>query len=252
MKDHFDSIADLYDEPFGDESMIPTHCLARFAKEKVDVVLTGDGADEFFCGYERYFFEGNFEEYLETFSATSSLVMDWLGPLNNLFPMKSYQICGPRIHPWVDMNTYLTDDILMKVDRACMGVSLESRCPFLMPEVTDFALRCPIETLVGNRRRGKEILRAAMEGHLPRAILERKKMGFGVPLNEWFRGPLRAWLMERLLEGDLYKLGFLSKDGVIKLLSEHDMRRGNYARPLFNLLVLERWIKRLIKKQSSK
>ncbi|MGA8164655.1 MAG: asparagine synthase (glutamine-hydrolyzing) [Waddliaceae bacterium] len=248
LKRQFDSIVDLYDEPFGDESMIPTYCLAQFAKERVDVVLTGDGADEFFTGYERYFFSGNFDEYLETFAPSSSLVMEWLGPHKNPFPMRSHSIDHPRNRSWIDMNAYLTDDILMKVDRACMGMSLESRCPFLMPAVTNFALGCPIESLVGTKQRGKEILRAAMKDHIPKRILERKKMGFGVPLNDWFRGPLRTWIKQRLLEGDLYALGLISKEGVIKLLSQNDEEQGEFARPLFNLLVLERWIKRWIKK----
>ncbi|MBP7074727.1 MAG: asparagine synthase (glutamine-hydrolyzing) [Rhabdochlamydiaceae bacterium] len=246
FRTHFDSIVDLYDEPFGDESMVPTYCLAQFAKEKVDVVLTGDGADEFFHGYERYFFEGSLDEYLETFSATSSNVMELIGCNHNIFPMKSYKIEDPRNRSWIDINSYLTDDILMKVDRACMGVSLESRCPFLTPPVTNFALGCPIRLLIGNRQKGKEILREAMENHLPRTILERKKMGFGVPLNEWFRGPLKEWMVSRLLEGDLYKLDMISKEGVLKLISLHDSHQGNYSRPLLNLLVLERWIKRWI------
>jgi len=246
FRNNFDPIVDLYDEPFGDESMVPTYCLAQFAKEKVDVVLTGDGADEFFHGYERYFFEGSLDEYLETFAATSSNVMQLIGCHDNLFPMKSHQIEYERNRSWIDINSYLTDDILMKVDRACMGVSLESRCPFLTPPVTNFALGCPIRSLIGNRQKGKEILREAMENHLPRTILERKKMGFGVPLNEWFRGPLKEWMVSRLLEGDLYKLDMISKEGVLKLISLHDSHQGHYSRPLLNLLVLERWIKRWI------
>ncbi len=226
--------------------MVPTYCLAQFAKEKVDVVLTGDGADEFFHGYERYFYEGSLDEYLETFSATSSYVMKLIGCNHNIFPMKSHKIEDQRNRSWIDINSYLTDDILMKVDRACMGVSLESRCPFLTPPVTNFALGCPIRSLIGNRQKGKEILRAAMENHLPRTILERKKMGFGVPLNEWFRGSLKEWMVSRLLEGDLYKLDMISKEGVLKLISLHDSHQVNYSRPLLNLLVLERWIKRWI------
>ncbi len=243
---HFDAIVDLYDEPFGDESMVPTYCLAEFAKQKTDVVLTGDGADEFFHGYERYFFEGSQDEYLETFAATSSSVMELIGCRNNIFPTQSYQIERPRNRSWMDINSYLTDDILTKVDRACMGVSLESRCPFLTPCVTNFALGCPIELLIGSRQRGKEILRAAMASHLPRTILERKKMGFGVPLSQWFRGPLKEWMVSRLLEGDLYQLDLISKEGVLKLIRLHDSHQGNYSRPLLNLLVLERWIKRWI------
>jgi len=208
--------------------------------------LTGDGADEFFNGYERYFFEGNFDEYLETFAASSAYAMKCLGPIKNLFPMKSYSIDHLKNRSWVDINTYLPDDILMKVDRACMGASLENRSPFLMPSVTNFALHCPMESLVGFQQRGKEILRAAMEGSIPKKILERKKMGFGVPLNSWFREDLKNWLRERLLDGDLYELDIVTKEGVIKLLSEHEEGQGQFSRTLFNLLILERWINKWI------
>ena len=239
--DSFDTIVDLYDEPFGDESMVPTYCLAKFAKEKVDVVLTGDGADEFFHGYERYFFDGEFNDYLETFAATPASIMKLICK-SDLYPMKSYLNNSERARSWVDMNTYLTDDILMKVDRACMGVSLESRCPFLTPQVTNFALQCSMKELVGNQRRGKEILREAMKNHLPPLILDRKKMGFGVPLNEWFRNSLKEWMLSRILNGELLKTGWFSEEGILKLLSLHDSRQGNFARPILNLLVLERWI----------
>lgn len=243
FKNHFDEIVDLYDEPFGDESMVPTYCLAQFAKQKVDVVLTGDGADELFHGYQRYFFDGEPGDYLETFAATSAPIMHSMARFKDLLPMKSLEINHPRNRSWVDLHSYLTDDILMKVDRACMGVSLESRTPFLTPQVSDFALRCSMESLVGNNQRGKEILRAAMQESLPKTILERKKMGFGVPLNEWFRGPLKEWMSVRLLEGELKKSTLVSMEGVSKLIDLHCARRGNFARPLFNLLVLERWLK---------
>ena len=248
FRNYFDSIVDLYDEPFGDESMVPTFCLAKFAKGQVDVVLTGDGADELFHGYERYFFEGSFESYLEIFAATPASVIELVcqpdcvkGPL---LPRVSKATNTERIRSWFDMHTYLTDDILMKVDRSCMGNSLEPRCPFLTRQISDFALRCSMATLVGDQRRGKEILRETMKNHLPQSILERRKMGFGVPLNSWFRTVLKSWMEERLLEGSLLKTGCFSETGIRKLITLHDSEQGNYARPLLNLLVLERWINR--------
>ncbi len=244
FKNHFDEIVDLFDEPFGDESMVPTYCLAQFAKQKVDVVLTGDGADELFHGYERYFFDGAASVYLETFAATPAPIIQSMGCFEDLLPMKVLEIDHPRNRSWIDLNSYLTDDILMKVDRACMGVSLESRAPFLTPRVADFALRCSIESLVRNNKRGKEILRAAMQESLPKTILERKKMGFGVPLNHWFRGPLKEWMSIRLLEGALQTSHLVSIEGISKLIYLHCKKQGNFARPLLNLLVLERWLKR--------
>jgi asparagine synthase (glutamine-hydrolysing) len=246
--DNFDQVARLYDEPFADESMIPTYCLARFAKQHVDVVLTGDGADEFFHGYERYFFQGDFENYLEVFAASSTQALklicnnDFLygsNPLLSFYYSQNHSdIDKKRLRSWVDIHTYLADDILMKVDRACMGVGLENRSPFLTPQVTDFALNCPIQELVRSGSRGKEILRSAMKGHIPDIILERKKMGFGVPLKHWFRTHLNSWMTQRILEGELLKTGWLSKQGLEQLISDP----LNNSRTIFNLLVLDVWL----------
>ncbi len=248
--DHFDFIVDLFDEPFGDESMVPTFCLAKFAKQQVDVVITGDGADELFLGYERYFFDGSFQTYLETFAATPFHIMEMIcqpefiheRSLSPMDMLAAKTDPSKRVRSWVDMHTYLPDDILMKVDRSTMAVGLEARCPFLTPPVTDFALGCSSDVLISNR--GKEILREAMKNHLPSLILERKKMGFGVPLNEWLRTSLKDWMVSRLLEGELLRSGWLSEKGLRQLLLLHDTRQGNFARPILNLLVLERWIKR--------
>lgn len=250
--ENFDSIVDLYDEPFADESMVPTFCLAKFAKERVDVVITGDGADEFFLGYERYFFEGSFQTYLEIFAATSLSTMQMVCQPEFiqdrlLLPMEILGVKddpSKRIRSWVDMHTYLPDDILMKVDRSTMAVGLEARCPFLTPQITNFALGCSTDTLLGQHNRGKEILREAMKPYLPPLIIERKKMGFGVPLNDWFRTCLKDWMVSRLLEGELLNLGWFSEKGLRQLILLHDTRQGNFARPILNLLVLERWIKR--------
>lgn len=248
---NFDFIANLYDEPFADESMVPTYCLAKFAKQEVDVILTGDGADEFFHGYERYVFKGTYEKYLDVFASTSTENLelichpDFIECQNDsIFLSYYYQSKTDhdenRLRSWVDINTYLTDDILMKVDRACMGVSLESRAPFLTPQVTTFALGCSMQQLVNKGAQGKAILRLAMKNHLPKLILERKKMGFGVPLNHWFQNSLKEWMTMRLLEGELIKTGWFSQEGIKKLISG----QINCSRTIFNLLVLEAWLKK--------
>lgn len=252
---YFDSVASLYDEPFADESMIPTYCLAKFAKQEVDVILTGDGSDEFFHGYERYFFEGNFEQYLDIFAATSIethkllcnpefLNLEPMNPLLFYYSQESPHMCEKRRRSIIDIKSYLPDDILMKVDRACMGVGLEARAPFLTPQVTNFALNCTTRGLLGKNQRGKEILRSAMKSHLPPIILERKKMGFGMPLSSWFKSSLKEWVTSRLLEGSLLKTGWFSEKGIHTLISNHMEGNRNYSRTLLNLLVLELWLKR--------
>ena len=240
--DHFEAIVGLYDEPFADESMVPTFCLAKLAKAHVDVVLTGDGADEFFHGYDRYFFSGTAKEFREVFAAMPSPLLQQICPDLLQSEPESLLNGEKRTRSLFDIQSYLPDDILMKVDRACMGVGLEARAPFLTPEVTDFALQCPIEQLEGSSKRGKEILRQAMQGHLPDLILKRKKMGFGVPLNAWLRSSMRDWMCSRMLKGSLQKTGWFSQKGLEKLILDHLEGRGNYARPLLNLLVLEVWL----------
>ncbi len=240
MVENFDFIANLYDEPFGDESMIPTYCLARFAKQKVDVVLTGDGADELFHGYERYFYSGPSENYIDIFSATPQKILDsiFIPEINPVIDQSTKgTIPQDRDRSWIDMRTYLTDNILMKVDRACMGVSLESRAPFLTPQMSNFALRCPFSRLAQNSE-GKQILRLAMKGYLPRTILSRRKMGFGVPLKQWFKTSLKNWISSRILEGSLIQTGWFSKPALENLLETH------HSRTLFNLAVLESWVSR--------
>jgi asparagine synthase (glutamine-hydrolysing) len=240
MVENFDFITNLYDEPFGDESMIPTYCLAKFAKQQVDVVLTGDGADELFHGYERYFFSGSFKEYIDVFSATPQQVMEsiFIPKINSTIdPFVENSNYSERYRSWIDMKTYLSNNILMKIDRACMGVSLESRAPFLTQKVSDFALRCPFYKLV-RKDEGKEILKLAMNNRLPESILKRKKMGFGVPLKQWFKTSLKSWISNRVLEGGLQQTGWFSKPGLSKLLETEQ------SRTLFNLAVLEAWLSR--------
>jgi asparagine synthase (glutamine-hydrolysing) len=248
MVENFDRIVSFYGELFADESMIPTFCLARRAKEDVDVVLTGDGADEFFHGYERYFFNHPTACYSDVFSSMDNITRKLVttkeaqkitatSQLNFAEEWGIGDINTFRARSLDDIQNYLTDDILTKVDRATMSVGLEARAPFLMPEITTFALNVSIEKLVERGIRGKWILREATKDILPPAILNRKKQGFGVPLGIWFSDELKQWMMDRLLSGALTKLGLFSMPGLEKL-SQTPQR---YSRSIFNLLVLESW-----------
>lgn len=257
FKNNLDYLVDLYDEPFADESMVPTYCLAKFAKQQVDVVLTGDGADEFFHGYERYFFEGNLHHYFETFSAMDKNVrrmicteefiendrQTHLYHLIDKFTEMNIESNPERIKSWIDINTYLPDNILTKVDRATMAAGLEARAPFLTPSITNFALSSSCKQLIGNGKRGKEILRLAMQNHLPKTILNRKKMGFGVPISLWFRTVLKEWMISRLTDGCLPNIGWFSQLGIKKLIDSHLSGQVNYSRAILNLIVLETWLR---------
>ncbi|MGR3912710.1 MAG: asparagine synthase (glutamine-hydrolyzing) [Candidatus Rhabdochlamydia sp.] len=253
IMEHFTKLVSLYDEPFADESMIPTYCLSLFAKEHVDVVLTGDGADELFLGYERYGFTGDLAEYLNIFCAIPSDVHaricepDFLA-LKSLSSTKFTvppigELSSHRHRSYLDLLHYLPYDILMKVDRASMGASLETRAPFLTPNVANFALKCSSSALKQDSSSGKKILRSAVKDIIPPLILKRKKMGFGVPLKDWFCSSLKSWMMTRLLEGELYQMGWFSREGVLNLIQSHLNGEKNHARALFNLLILEEWIR---------
>jgi asparagine synthase (glutamine-hydrolysing) len=249
LVDHFEKIVALYDEPFGDESMIPTFCLAMRAKEEVDVVLTGDGADEFFHGYERYFFDQSPDRYTDVFSAidrdTRELVCHQ--DFKNIMPIAGCsfneewgvgKVEELRARSLEDIQKYLPDDILTKLDRATMAVGLEARSPFLAPEITAFALNCSLDVLTRTSGGGKWIVKEAVKDLLPLEICERKKQGFGVPLGKWFSGELANWMKERLFSGVLLNTGWFSQEG-FEHISQAPQR---YSRAIYNLLVLESWL----------
>ncbi len=254
LVDHFDKIVSIYGEPFGDESMIPTFCLSKRAKEEVDVVLTGDGADEFFHGYERYFFDKDPDTYVDIFSAMDPATCELIfsKDFSNFIPIKGRSFCEEwsvkevsrmRERSLEDIQNHLPDGILTKLDRATMAVGLEARSPFLMPEITAFALNCSLDLLIGKGGSGKRILKEAVKDLVPPEICERKKQGFGVPLGAWFSGELESWMKERLFSGVLLKTGWFSLKG----LQQIAQNPKNYSRAIYNLLVLESWLSPTIK-----
>ena len=108
-----------------------------------------------------------------------------------------------------DINCYLPDDILAKVDRASMSVSLETRAPFLDHSIVDFSYRLPLNQKIKNGS-GKLILKNLLEKYMPRELFERPKMGFGLPIDEWLRGPLKNWAESMLSTESLEEIGFFN------------------------------------------
>jgi asparagine synthase (glutamine-hydrolysing) len=139
-----------------------------------------------------------------------------------------------------DLATYLPDDILTKVDRASMAVGLEARVPLLDHRVVEFAWRLRPNVLIRNAST-KWILRQILYKHVPREIVERPKMGFGVPLAAWLRGPLRDWAESLLDERRLTTGAFLNPRAIRALWHEHLTGRRNSAYLLWNVLMLEAW-----------
>ena len=146
----------------------------------------------------------------------------------------------------VDTLDYLPDDILVKVDRAAMAVSLETRAPFLDHDVVEFVWRLPLSL----RIRGVEskwILRQVLRKYLPMRLVDRPKAGFGVPLGSWLRGPLRDWAEALLDERRLREEGFFDPGPVrrtwLAFLKAHDEYAG-LAHRLWNILMFQAWLGR--------
>lgn len=300
----------LYDEPFADSSQIPTYLLAQLARSKVTVSLSGDGGDEFFCGYNRYAwmyrlwgvmspFPTPVRQFVGRVASTipAALVEKGYGWVRPLLPAnlqftnpadkwaKAASMLGVKdrsalytrvVSSWqspeslvlggkeplsifalgteqaehlslgeqmmrLDAMTYLPDDILVKVDRASMGVSLETRVPLLDRRVMEFAWRMPMAM----KLRGgvsKWILREVLYRYVPRKLIERPKMGFGVPIDQWLRGALRDWAEALLDEKLLSQQGYLNVSMVRKVWLEHLSGQRNWQSQLWALLMFQAWL----------
>lgn len=290
-----------FDEPFADASALPTYLLSRFARKEVTVVLSGDGGDELFAGYDP--FVAHRLAHLARGLPASVLAGIGRGVRAVLPPSDTNMNLGfrlerflPHVHrdpvtrnqlwlsafppaaqgellhrdlrggepvfqpldeivgrarglhwltavQWAYVRTYLQDDILVKVDRASMANSLEVRSPFLDSGVADLAARLPARS----KLRGlttKYVLKRALRGTLPAAIVRRPKKGFGIPKSQWLREPLRRELEERFSSDSLEREGLFEPTTVRRLLTEHFERRADRQKELWTLLMFELWRER--------
>lgn len=299
----------IYDEPFADSSQIPTTLVSEFTRRHVTVALSGDGGDELFGGYNRYFwsarmwptlnwFSGGFRhrtgsllqqispnEWDKMFRFTDRmlprsmkvrgageklhklalamgartpddlyrcLVSQWQQPAE-VVPrgrepdMSSLSCAVPLSLDFVermmyrDTITYLPDDILCKVDRASMSVSLEARVPYLDNDVVQLAWQMPLATKV-HKGVGKWPLRQLLKRHVPAALFDRPKAGFGIPIGAWLRGPLRDWAEDLLAEKRLHDLGFFNAPLVRRKWAEHLSGRLNNQHALWGVLMFQAWL----------
>jgi asparagine synthase (glutamine-hydrolysing) len=300
----------LYDEPFADSSQIPTYLVSKMAREHVTVTLSGDGGDELFGGYDRYFWANQIirktgwmpgpvrkvgaavitsmepaswdrlfrrlpflmrkerahsshgkrlYKLAEMLSRTDfrslyqAMLSHWYDPASVVLGSHepstwqndaNSQIDLPDIFiqmMFLDALNYLPDDVLVKVDRASMAVSLESRVPFLDHRVVEFAWSLPTKMKI-RRNKGKWILRKLLQRYIPDSFIDRPKQGFGVPIDSWISGPLRPWVEELLSETRLKREGFFDPEPIRARWQEHLTGRRHQHYALWDILMFQAWL----------
>ena len=296
-------LAATYAEPFADSSQLPTLLVCELARREVTVVLSGDGGDEVFGGYNRHRWgprvwamaratPGPWRAWLSA-QLTSRSPAAWDGvfarspgwipnvrtpgdkvhKLASVLPTHSVDDLYDRLTSiwWKpeevvlggresardpmqldasvaeqfmlhDLVGYMHDDILVKVDRASMAVALEVRVPLIDHRVVELAWRLPPQIRVG--REGKAALRAVLRRRVPDALVNRPKMGFGVPIDVWLRGPLRDWAEALLEPSRVAREGFLDPQVVGETWRAHLDGRSAVQHRLWAILMFQAWRER--------
>lgn len=161
------------------------------------------------------------------------------------FMRESGEPTGVRLLQYADAMTYLPGDILTKVDIATMANSLEGRSPLLDHELVEWALRIP-EDLSSNFSEGKLVLKALARKHLPASVIDRPKMGFGIPINDWFKGELQSVARDTLLSQRARERGLFDPVSVERMIADHASGRESHGYRLWALLCLELWFKEMV------
>jgi asparagine synthase (glutamine-hydrolysing) len=287
-----------FDEPFADSSAVPTFLVSQLARRHVKMVLTGDGGDELFGGYDRYLRLLALER-LGPLRLPAAVALRMAGALMPDPRGGRLGRVGERLHlPFaerylsgvaltrpdvaralhansggashyrlplldapgadlgagdsaldravaIDLQSYLPDDILVKLDRMAMANSLEGRAPFLEPALAGFALRLP-EKLRVRDGRGKHLLRRVAGRWLPPSVLSKPKQGFAIPLDDWFRGPLSGLAADTFASRAFRERGLINPATAAGLLAEHATGRIDRSETLWQVLCLELWAQRFL------
>jgi asparagine synthase (glutamine-hydrolysing) len=176
-------------------------------------------------------------------SDPASIVIDGSEPPLAVRDPSAWRLAGniAQSQMYLDLISYLPDDILVKVDRAAMGVSLETRVPLLDHRVVEFAWQLPLSMKIRGGQ-GKWLLRQLLYRYVPRELVERPKTGFGVPLDSWLRGRLKSWAGDLLARDRLQREGYFHPDLILTKWNEHLTGRRNWQHHLWNVLMFESWL----------
>ncbi|MRH44793.1 asparagine synthase (glutamine-hydrolyzing) [Aquibacillus halophilus] len=275
------------DDPLADPACVPLYFVAREANKHVTVVLSGEGADELFGGYNIY----REPESLKIFQSIPTPAKELLSRVANVLPegvtgksflergttpLKDRYIGNAKMfedqekkqilkkyhsnltyqqlteelyqnvseyHPvnqmqYIDIHTWLRGDILLKADKMTMANSLELRVPFLDKEVFQVASQIPVNLKIANGTT-KSILREAARGIVPDHVLDRKKLGFPVPIRHWLKKELYSWAKTLIQESETDDL--IRKDVIFRLLEDHCQGKGDYSRKIWTVLMFMLW-----------
>jgi len=307
-KEILDRFVDIYDEPFGDSSGIPTTLVSQVARDAgIKVVLSADGGDEIFCGYERYWYSYAIGKKIlklpRVVRKSIAFMMDAIGVQNasKLFKIKNFEhkynqlsqmlkdeswkdiyeklihnsknyeieellgivkkideksfVVGEKEHPmqgmmlW-DYHRYMVDDILTKVDHATMSVSIEGREPMLDHRIAQFMARVPFDFKYKNGD-SKYLLRKVLERYIPKQMIDRPKMGFGIPMFEWFGGDLKhlfeIYFQKEKLHHHLFNESYIQKE--YQKFKENKQININ---KLWFILVFQMWYEKYKKAKDAK
>jgi asparagine synthase (glutamine-hydrolysing) len=230
-------IARHFGEPYGDSSAVPVWYLAQLARRHVTVALTGDGGDELFGGYEWYRSALTLDRLARSIPAPARPLLragqGWLRGRTGRLLLRLGMSPGERF-----ANLRQTMDL---PDRMTMAHSLEARSPFLDHELVELAASIP-PALTVDATGGKVTLKRAVRDLLPPSVLQRPKMGFSVPLEEWLSGKLRSYASQVMAESSVIR-EWLRPRTVQGLLDEHAAGRRDLAPSIWNLLMLAEWSK---------
>lgn len=267
----------IYDEPFADASQIPTFLVSKLAKKSVSVSLSGDAGDELFGGYDRYdntiktwnklnrvpysvrniiskfypnksYVDGLLSHNIDEFY--NYMNSQWKGINDLVINTKNHQIESNLVFSEFEipkerlmMNDtlkYLPDDILVKVDRAAMANSLETRVPLLNHKIVEFAWSLPLNVRCRDNIT-KWPLKQILYKYIPEGLLNRPKMGFGIPIGIWLRGPLKEWAENLLSIERLSEDGFFNVSEVRKAWNQHLSGKHDRHYWLWTILMFQTW-----------